>query len=265
METTTFDLLAEPTGDLYRELLDFAVGECRTALLVVRKSPPLAPQGRELLNRLKPFLASKEESKVWPGTELSPGADPQFVALVETASVYRYDYEPECAEFFKQTTDRLYAWLQPELPEDLCLLRDDGSEWLVTIAHEHDCYLCLSCEEHARLVNAIPQIGPRLRDTRRREESRQAGLAVMEFLAAWNPYDCYGDSWVEADLWPETHAILYALNSREVRSEVELARYIADMYDRWVMEDEFTPENCAEVARTIWAWWDERKGKTTGE
>jgi len=260
----TFDLLAEPIGDLYRKLLDFAVNECRTALLVVRKRPPLTPQGLALVNRLKPFLASKEECTAWPGTGSADKDDHELVALVEPASVRRYDYVPQCAELLKQATDRLYAWLQPELPEDLCLLRDDGSEWLVTIAHEHDSYLCLSAEEHTRLVDAIPQLGPRLRDMRRREEGEPAMRDVMGFLFAWNPYEYY-EVRQEADVWMEAQAILYALSSREVGSEAELATYIADMYDRWGMEDEFgmkdefTPKTCAEVARNIWAWWEQRQ------
>jgi hypothetical protein len=135
----------------------------------------------------------------------------------------------------------------------------------VTIAHEHDSYLCLSSEEHARLVNAIPQIGPRLRDARRREESEPARRAVMEFLFAWNPYEYYGAR-QEADVWMAAEAILYALSSREVQSKVELAAYISDMYDRWYggvdffgEKHVFTPEICAEPARSIWAWWRARQ------
>jgi hypothetical protein len=272
VERATLDLLAEPIGDLYRELLDFAVGECRTALLVVHKSPPLVRQGLDLLSRLRPFLTSKAESKVWPGTGSPDMADHESMVSIEPSSVYRYAYGRQCAGLLKQATDRLYAWLQPELPEDLCLLRADGSEWLVTIAHEHGSCLRLSPGEHARLVRAIPQIGPRLRDMRRREESGPAGRELMGLLAAWNPYDYYGDTWVEADLWPETDAILYALDSREVQSETELAIYIADMYDRWYggvdflgEKHVFTPDNCAGVARSIWAWWEQRRGKTASE
>ncbi len=185
--------------------------------------------------------------------------------------MHQYDYGPECAELLKQATDRLYGWLQPALPEDLCLLRADGSEWLVTIAHEHTSYLCLSSGEHTRLVNAIPQLGPRLQDRQRQEESLPALRDVMGSLFAWNPYGYY-EARQEADVWMAAEAILYALNSREVRSEAELATYIADMYDRWWggldefgEENEFTPEICAEPARSIWAWWQERKGKTASE
>jgi hypothetical protein len=263
MDRATYDLLAEPTGDLYRELLDFAVGQCSTALLVVHNTPALGEHGSTLISQLRPFLRNEDSSDRWPGTELGPGASP--------VSVYRYDYGPECAELLKQATDRLYGWLQPALPEDLCLLRDDGSEWLVTIAHEHISYLCLSSKERARLMDAIPQLGSRLQDSQRQEASLPALRGVMGLLLAWNPYGFY-ESRQEADVWTAAQAILYALNSREVGSGAELATYIADMYDRWWggadefgEENEFTPENCAGVARNIWAWWEDRKGETASE
>ena len=63
---------------------------------------------------------------------------------------------------------------KPELPQDLCLLRGNDDPWLVTIAHETDGYLRLSPEEKLRLVEALPRMGPLLRDERggRRTEAR---------------------------------------------------------------------------------------------
>ena len=251
MDRATFDLLAEPTGDLYRELLDFAVRECGVALLVVHKTPPLSESGSALISQLEPFLRSKEESWEWPGTEIDHIDDP--------ASVLRYHYGPECADILKQATNRLYGWVQPDLPEDFCLLRDDDSPWLVTLVHDHDGYLYLSPEENARLVETVPRIAPRLRDSRCREESLPAIREVMRFLVAWDPYDYYGAS-PEDDGGIEAQAIAYALTSGEAETETELATYIAEMYDRWYgMYDSFTPDNCAGIAKTIWAWWKQRQ------
>lgn len=257
MDRATFDLLAEPVGDLYRQLLDFAVGDCRVALLVVHKTPPLGGSGSALVRQLEPFLRSKEESREWPGTETGDIGDP--------ALVLRYDYGLECAQLLKQATNRLYGWLQPELPEDLSLLRDDGSAWMTTLVHDHDGYLCLSPDEKARLVGAIPGIARRLRDSRDREKSLPAVREVMKLLVAWDPYDYYGGS-PEDDGGIEAQAILHALTSGEVGTEAELALYIADMYDRWYgIYDSFTPDNCSGIAQTIWAWGEERKGGTASE
>jgi hypothetical protein len=251
MERAVFDLLAEPIGDLYQDLLDFAVGECGIALLVLHKTPPLSEYGAAVMAQLERFLRSREQSHTWPGTEIDPSGEP--------ASVFRYDYGPECAGVLKQATNRLYGWVQPELPEDLCLLRGDGSHWLVTLVHDHDGYLCLSPEEKDRLVEALPRIAPRLRDSRCREASSAVEREVMRFLVAWDPYDYYGGS-PEDDGGVEAQAIIYALMSGEIQGEAKLATYIASMYDRWYgMYDSFTPDNCALIAKTIWAWWEARR------
>lgn len=50
----------------------------------------------------------------------------------------------------------LYAWRQPELPEDLAFLRADGSVVLATIAHERDAFMELAPHEAARASDAVP-------------------------------------------------------------------------------------------------------------
>jgi hypothetical protein len=55
----------------------------------------------------------------------------------------------------------LYEWRQPNYPEDLCLLRQDRSPWLVSIAHENDSYLCLSSgKEKEDIIINVPELGP---------------------------------------------------------------------------------------------------------
>ena len=148
MERRVFALLTEPSGELYSELLDLAAKECRVALLVIRRSLPLSGRGMNVLSRLERFLRDSVESSEWPGTKL----------LGEAASVLHYDLGPECAEVLKEATDSLYGWTQPDLPEDLCLLKDEGMPWLVSIAHERDGYFCLSQDERNRLLSSLPQL-----------------------------------------------------------------------------------------------------------
>lgn len=146
MERVTFNLLTEPTDNLYRDLIDHATGDCEIALLVVRQSLSLDSNAKTILARLEAFLKQKERSPEWPGTRL----------LGRAARVFQYSLEPECATILKQAADALYGWRQPSLPEDLCLLRDDKSPWLVSIAHERDGFLRLSQDERRRLLNALP-------------------------------------------------------------------------------------------------------------
>lgn len=148
MSRIHFSLLEEPTGDVYRKLIDYATSNCHTALLVVRHSIPLASRGKGILDQLAAFLRRQEDSSEWPGTRL----------LDSTALVLQYEFGPGCANVLKESAEALYDWKQPSLPEDLCLLRDDADPWLVSIAHERDGYLYLSQDEARNLFSALPII-----------------------------------------------------------------------------------------------------------
>jgi hypothetical protein len=62
---------------------------------------------------------------------------------------------------------------------------------------------------------------------------------------------------VPEDEFDTQRAQLYgALTSGAVQSEAELARRIASIFQGF--DSSFTPENCADVAQSIWSWWQER-------
>ncbi len=148
MKKTEFNLLNDLTNDLYRKLIDYAVTECKFIQLVVRKTIPLESDGIRVLDQLEPYLKSKIESREWPGTKLFEGS----------AIVFRYHSESECAEILKNATHSLYSWEQPNLPEDLCFLKDNEDIWLASITHEKDAYFLLSQEEQLSLLEALPEI-----------------------------------------------------------------------------------------------------------
>jgi hypothetical protein len=148
MDRKDYTLKVEPQGELYSKILDLALEECKFVLLVVRKSLPLSEHGATVLNNLNKYMMSSVESMEWPGTQL----------LDETASVFRYEFSTACAEILKNSAKALYDWTQPELPEDLCLLRNDENPWLVSISHERDSYFYLSENEKNRLLNIIPSM-----------------------------------------------------------------------------------------------------------
>lgn len=149
MKRFQVNLLREIKGDLYRHLLDYAVAECSVALLVVRPTISIELSGRKLLNNLDKFLVSKSECSQWPGTVLLYGA---------TAQVFQYKFNLESALLFKQAVSGLYEWVQPTLPEDLCLLRNTNEPWLVSISHEQDSYFYISKNEEDSLVAALPEL-----------------------------------------------------------------------------------------------------------
>lgn len=143
-----YTLLEEPKDAEYVELLRTLARFCRYALLVVRPDLPFSVYGRQTLQDLEPDIALKDERHEWPGTRLLSGV----------ATVYLIRLTNAALETLCTRANRLYAWEQPPLPEDLCLMRNESEPLLVCISHEKDAYLLLSEYETQDLLSALPRL-----------------------------------------------------------------------------------------------------------
>jgi len=148
MSRVVYNLLDDVRGAAYAKLLQQALSYCGSFILVLRHSIDVNESAQSVLNRLEPFLIRREERSEWPGTQL----------LDETAQVSTFQLSPATATVLAEVAPSLFSWTQPELPENLCLLREDGEPWLATIAHENDAYLVLSFAESALLIESIPTL-----------------------------------------------------------------------------------------------------------
>lgn len=149
----------EPSGPAYRELIDRALETGGEALLVIRDDIPLSDAGKRFLDKLSASVVRQETSSQWPGTVLLDGSA-KLVYLTIT---------PLVAEALKGATDRLFGWVQPDLPEDLCFFTTGGDVWLVSIAHEADAYMEVAASESGPLLER----GTALSELLRREELDQ--------------------------------------------------------------------------------------------
>ncbi len=148
VERKVYELWEAPWGDTYRNLVKCAIEHCVAFLLVVPRNTLADECVKDVLSRLAQFLLKESEETEWPGTK---GAKP-------AATVYRYKFNPASATILNESAEGLFSWNLPELPEDLCFLRDDGSPWLVTISHENDVYLELSETEKTDLLAKDPDL-----------------------------------------------------------------------------------------------------------
>lgn len=164
-----YDFLREPQGDVYLGLLETAIAHCSLVLLVSRQPDSLSPSANELLDRLSPYLVSQEFASTWPGTRLLPILEPPGSALV-----WSYSYSGPVAGILESVTTGLYQWLEPQLPEDLALLRGRGNVWLGSIAHESDAWLEVTESELADLIRGLPQLVDHL------HSGRTAGSEVSD-------------------------------------------------------------------------------------
>lgn len=98
---------------------------------------------------LRPWLESEERRSVWPGTHL----------LDSTAIVRSYLVTPRSIHLVLDAGSGTFnAWVQPALPEDLCLYRADGAPCLVTTAHEDYAEVRPDSQEARALVAALPGV-----------------------------------------------------------------------------------------------------------
>ncbi|MBI2325150.1 MAG: hypothetical protein HYU87_09355 [Chloroflexi bacterium] len=152
----TFEIGSEPRGRTYDDLLYRAFPWCAELWLVVVPLPgggdPLLPRAHGVLRELEPYQTGVTDQREWPGTHLEGGA---------TGRVHRFRLHPEVLDVLAGATDRLYAWRHPELPQDLALVRGDGTPFLATVTNEGWAALTLDDDERQVLSGDLPELGLR--------------------------------------------------------------------------------------------------------
>lgn len=135
---------------LYRKILDCCVQFCTKLVLVGRDHHSADSEMLSTtLAKLKPFLEKEENATEWPGTEL----------FDETGIVRTYIFDKEMVNRLGTINSRLYDWIAPDYPEDLSLLRKDGTPFFVSISHEKDCYFKISLEALDSIVKMDTTLG----------------------------------------------------------------------------------------------------------
>lgn len=147
-----FQIVSEPRGEAYVQLLHLLKPFASAVLFVIRHGIPLSIDATLFLKKIAKYLIRHEEQSSWPGT----------VLIGHTASVLTYKYESEVISEILSYSSGLYDWRQPELPEDLCLLREGEKELLTTVSHEKFSYLVVEHSEK-ELVRQLATIGIKMR------------------------------------------------------------------------------------------------------
>lgn len=118
-------VLEEPVGSTYKQLISLAFNICDEFILVKRDQLELTETTEILIEELKPYVKTEKKQEEWPGTRL----------LGHHADVYYFDCKPELEELLINKANGLYQWRHPELLEDLCFFKNNAV-WLMTTAHE---------------------------------------------------------------------------------------------------------------------------------
>lgn len=139
-------ICSDPRDDVYKNLIDLAFDVCNEFILVVRKEPGLFMnnQGMLILDKLKGSLKEMKKQSEWVSEKLAGN----------TANVYYYKTDSLAREIIKNASNSLYSWVHPNLPEDLCFIKD-GKPWLINIAHEYESCIKTDCEEEIKKIMNI--------------------------------------------------------------------------------------------------------------
>ena len=139
----------EPRDNSYKALLKYACSKFPYFQFVIRPELGLNKNGERVRTELEEFEQSRLKTRKWPGTELF---------TEEFATAFKYDLNEQSAKILAKTVRGLYDWQQPDFPEDLCILRLDGTPWLVTIAHESYAHLEITEDEKVELLSIFGKI-----------------------------------------------------------------------------------------------------------
>lgn len=140
---TDYLVTREPQGETLRNLISIAAERCNTFLFVL-EDMALSERGTEVVARLEPMLLSREETNEYPAGTLP----------WDTVTAYTYRVTPESVAIVCEATDRLFSWLQPDLPNDLCFLRN-GRPWMTTMASDRELLLTLDEAEYRELRSRL--------------------------------------------------------------------------------------------------------------
>lgn len=142
-----FDIVVEPKGKTYIDLLNFAASRCESFALVWRDHSRFEPSAYEIKHALKPFLVSNIKTDEWPGTKL----------IGHEAMVRRYRVEDQSLKVL-HVAGSLYSWLQPGLPEDLSFYASGDAVWLASISHEKEAWFVDESLRPAEIYAYVPHI-----------------------------------------------------------------------------------------------------------
>jgi len=149
MTKTIYTLSKEPEGILYKTLLENLIKFCDTAAFVIQEEEELSNKALKFLNKISNTVVEKKRVISWPGTKLIG------VELDEGALFYKIVFNENSCEIFKEETEGLFDWIEPNMPEDLSFLRPDGTEFFISISHEKDCYFKITEEEKGKLEKSF--------------------------------------------------------------------------------------------------------------
>ncbi len=157
METLTkryhFEILGRPRGETYRALIRELAALCPFGML--NHVNAVTNTQIAVLDLLRPDIVTRMTKIALPGLGISPLFFEFAQRLNNPAHVYVFRVTEHSLSVLLRATNRLYGWRWPQLPEDLCLLREDWSPCLLTVVRDDIAYLYMTPAELFPLLERV--------------------------------------------------------------------------------------------------------------
>lgn len=152
-------LYSDPKGEAYKQIIDLAIqnsacfvlGE-KMPVFVNKSSCPYA----NVLKALEPYLIQKiivPDNRTDQVEQLNQTY--RSHAFYTTGTYYLYKCCEESGDVLKEMANRLSDWIFPNMPEDLCFLKEGGGDYLYSVVHEKMYGMGISEEEAMELMERI--------------------------------------------------------------------------------------------------------------
>lgn len=108
---------------------------------VVRDGMAVSSKAVQLIDELSPYLLSCNHCQEWPGTKL----------LIGSALLFSYSLSALSANVLVNTSDDIYEYILPNLPEDIVLYQNDTPVF-ISVTHEKDSYFIVDHDTEHHLL-----------------------------------------------------------------------------------------------------------------
>lgn len=132
----------------FKYLLEYIRNFAFAFTFVVRSEIEISKPALLLIKRLESYLIENKKVSEWPGTQLQG----------KTAELYKYRLDGVSQAILLETSCSLFDWVQPEMPEDLSFIYQNGQNCLTNISHEKDAWLSINDNEYLNAVKKLDGI-----------------------------------------------------------------------------------------------------------
>lgn len=152
-------MYTDPRGEAYEQIIDLAIQNSESFVLGEKMgNSPDVDQSHitGVLEALEPYLVKTIVIHDDDRAEVEQlRKNFRSHAFYSTGTYYFYRCCEESGRLLKQMANRLSDWVYPNLPEDLCFLKEGGGDYLYSVVHEQMYGMDVTEEEAIKLMNRI--------------------------------------------------------------------------------------------------------------